>query len=189
MAKIVSGIVGGWVYFAIGMALLVLLGAIFYHMPLNTDVITLCLYILLAQCLITVEYVAVFTAFGFWWGSGWAFLASCLFFTLFPGVFLLHGLFQGGSSSMYMFSILPSLIGISPGMQELGLFTQRPLIGISPGLEAAKFTADQPISLEHMAISPQFWSVSFVTGTLVVLVVITVLFTIFGMRMFQRKQL
>lgn len=161
-SKLITGYVGGCVYFAVSITAVCLLGLVFYRMPLNGEILSTALNLLLSQCVILAEFVAVYTASAFFFGNGWAFLGSTLVFILLPSVPLTVALLQG-KDQLFVAGYIPSFVSIN----GVGGF----------------------ITLDMMLAMPKLWTPSLVFSALVVLVVLTVGSTVLGVRAFQKKKL
>lgn len=162
LAKLLCGFMGGCLFYALNMLLLIILGVGFYHMRLSGEVMYYAVQVLLSQCIALSEYVAVFTAFAFCFGNGWAFLGSTLFFILLPSIPLVLAM-AGSRDHTMAAAFLPSFVSVN----GVGGF----------------------ITLEQMVSMPQQWSAGLVVSALLVLAAVTGLSTIWGIWAFGRKQL
>jgi len=161
-SKLITGYVGGCVYFIICIATVCLLGFGFYRMPLGGEILCTAFQLLLSQCVILVEFVAVYTATAFIFGNGWAFLGSTLVFTLLPGIPLISALLQG-KNQFFSAAYMPSFISAN----GVGGF----------------------ITTDMMLAMPKLWTPALVISALTVLVVLTAGSTVLGVRAFQKKRL
>jgi len=161
-SKLIAGYVGGCVYFVVCMATVCILGFGFYRMPLTGGILSTALHLLLSQCVILAEFVAVYTATAFFFGNGWAFLGSTLVFILLPSIPLTVAMLQG-KDQFFSAAYMPSFISIN----GVGGF----------------------ITTDMMLATPKLWTPSLVLSALAVLVVLTAGSTILGVQAFQKKKL
>lgn len=161
-AKLISAYVGGCIFCAVAMVNAAFLGLAFYHMPLNSEILSSMVYLTLGQCVVMMEFVAVYTCFALAFGNGWSILASVGVFTLLPGIPILLELIRGSARPLVA-AHLPSVLSLG----GIGGF----------------------VTLDMMLALPEQWTLGFVISALATLAVITAASTALGLRLFNRKQL
>lgn len=160
IAKLASLYLAGCLFLLISMVVVALLGVLFYDMQMNGKILASTLLTLFGQCVVLLEYLAVFTALAFSSGIGWTILGTLLTFTLLPGLgFLLDLVFHSGNSFFY--SIMPTMI-----------FTGNTLL---------------PALYQLLAL-PAAWSPGLIAGSLTITLLVSAVSTTWGLWRFGRKQ-